>query len=551
MNALERVMATIKGEPVDRPPVMAVLAAYGGTLTGVPLPILYQDADAYIAGQMAVFEGLGFDAVIGSFDYSAIAEAFGGTPVFFTHQAPNMKRPAARTLEDALALPLPDPQRTGRLPLALDCVRGLAGRLNSEAPVIGVLPGPAALPVLLLGMETWMEGILFSRENADALLERTGIFWVQWARALLEAGATFVVATEGMAPREVTTRDLFESLLPHIRSCFEQVEGPIVFHHTGGSIGHVLDLLRDLPQLAGVTIGSKDCIEGAREALGPGLPILGNLDNLTLASGNASEVRALTESLLDLAAAKGPMLICNSGADIPTSTPRENLEAMRNAAWARTTPQPTPGSEATPKQLPKTPPKKPRCLACGVLRAELDELTSRGELPAEVHFFNSRLHMHPLDLDRAVDGATCNADQETLLIYGDCCPSMLQFQERQGISRLPVLNCCQMLLGAARYRELMREGAFLLLPEWAPRWRDILREELGFSSPEARDFMQDQVNKLVYVDTGLQPIPKEELDACAASLGLPWEVEPTGLDHLRNLLTEALSKMKAPRQDKM
>jgi hypothetical protein len=36
MNSYERVMNALSGEPVDRPPVLAVLGASGGTLTGSP-----------------------------------------------------------------------------------------------------------------------------------------------------------------------------------------------------------------------------------------------------------------------------------------------------------------------------------------------------------------------------------------------------------------------------------------------------------------------------------------------------------------------------------
>ncbi len=120
MNAYERVMNTLQGRPADRTPVFAVLGAYGGRLTRTGLRELYRDADAYVAGQEAVQQAFGFDMALAPFDFSAVAEAFGGEAAFFDDQPPNMKRPAAQDAAETLALPLPDPLRTGRLPFVLE-----------------------------------------------------------------------------------------------------------------------------------------------------------------------------------------------------------------------------------------------------------------------------------------------------------------------------------------------------------------------------------------------------------------------------------------------
>ena len=204
MNSMERVMNALQGQPVDRPPVLAVLGAYGGRLTGVPLPELYTCADKYAAGQRAVVDTFGIDMALAPFDYSVIAEAFGGDIRFFDDQPPNMKRPAAASVEQALNLPLPDPHTTGRLPMVLDATHRLAQHFRQTLPVFAALPGPAALPVLMLGMEDWLDTALFHPDAARKLLRHSARFWVQWAQALLDAGATALVITEGMAAATIS-----------------------------------------------------------------------------------------------------------------------------------------------------------------------------------------------------------------------------------------------------------------------------------------------------------------------------------------------------------
>jgi uroporphyrinogen decarboxylase len=333
MNAFERVMNTLKGLPVDRVPVFAVLGAYGGKLIEADLRTLYRDADAYVAGQRAARETFGFDMMVTAFDYGAIAEAFGGEVAWFTDQAPNMSQPGVRNAAAALALPIPDPQHTARLPVILLAVRQLAATYREEVPIFSTVPGPAVLPTMVLGLEGWMETLLFDEASARQILEWSGRFFASWANALLAAGATAIVVTESFASKEMFGRDQFaERFLPHVRAMFAEVRGPIVFHHGGGRIGHMLDLLPGLPNLVGVVVGSKDDLGAARYSLGKELALIGNVDNLSLPTSGKEDIRAQCLACLQTAAPAGKYILSHSAADVPLATPPENLRAMIQAS---------------------------------------------------------------------------------------------------------------------------------------------------------------------------------------------------------------------------
>ncbi len=335
MNAYQRVMSTLGGLPVDRLPVFAVLGAYGGKLTRTDLRTMFSDASAYVAGQKAIQEEFGFDLVMTPFAYCFIAEAFGGEVAWSADQVPNVKRPAVRKAADALALPLPDLEEAGRLPVILEATRQLAAMYKEQVPIIGVLPGPCILPSLIVGMEQWMETVLFNEGLAQELLDHTAPFFVAWANALLAAGADCLVITEGMASAEITPRSLFaERFLPHLAATFTQVHGPKVLHHTGGRINSSLDLFPGLDGLVGVAVSSKDDLAEARRLLGPGLTLIGNLDNLTLPAISAAEVYEISLERLRTAAPSGHYILANSGADIPLATPPGNLRAMLAAGAA-------------------------------------------------------------------------------------------------------------------------------------------------------------------------------------------------------------------------
>lgn len=340
MNAYRRVMSTISGAPVDRAPVFAVLGAYGANLTGCGLRTLYSDAGAYHEAQRALQKAYGFDLVLAPFDFSAIAEAFGGETAWSERQPPNVKRHAAADAAQALALPLPDPGKSGRLPAVLEATRRLAGDYKEKVPVVSVLPGPGSMPALIMGLEQWMETLLFDPQTAQALLARSGDFLVEFANALLAAGADCLVFTEGMAAAEVAPRALFEdSILPHLQAIFPRINGPKVISSTGGRINPVLDLLPPLSGVVAVITGSRDDLVESRRLIGPELTLIGNLDNLCFAQASAAEIGKMSRACLDCAAPGGPFILANAGGDIPLATPADNLLAMRAAVESRPAPR--------------------------------------------------------------------------------------------------------------------------------------------------------------------------------------------------------------------
>lgn len=184
-------------------------------------------------------------------------------------------------------------------------------------------------------------------------------------------------------------------------------------------------------------------------------------------------------------------------------------------------------------------------ISCSVLRGEIEELRRSGRLAGPVEFVESMLHMHPERLSRVLEASLSAAQgrgQRVTLVYGDCCPEMTELAARPEVARPPCQNCCDLLLGKEEFRQLCRQGAFLLIPEWTRRWRRIFVDELGLNAENAKDLMREMHTKLIYLDTGVVPVPREELRACAEYCGLPYEVRPTALDILCANLRQALGK---------
>jgi hypothetical protein len=181
-------------------------------------------------------------------------------------------------------------------------------------------------------------------------------------------------------------------------------------------------------------------------------------------------------------------------------------------------------------------------LCCGVIRAEMEELHRRGLIDGELLFLNSMLHMDPPQLETRLTEALCQRQGNSgclVLVYGDCAAHMLDIASRFRVGRVNVINCAQLLVGRERYRQLMREEAFLVLPEWARRWEHIIKNELGLNRSVAHDLMGENRGVLVYLDTGLIPVPEQQLHQFAEYTGLPWRVEEVTLDTMLQTLLDA------------
>lgn len=180
------------------------------------------------------------------------------------------------------------------------------------------------------------------------------------------------------------------------------------------------------------------------------------------------------------------------------------------------------------------------CIACGVLRNELNALVEDGSLLEQPRYVASRMHMDPEGLDLLIQKSIGDSNEPVSLIYGDCCPSMLDVCEEKGVNRPNCTNCCELILGRERYFNFLKEGAFFLLPEWAQIWRDIFEQDLGLTPEVASELMDDRcVDKVIYLDTGLVPVPHKELEECGNFLGLEVEILPVGLEPLRESLIQA------------
>jgi len=329
MTSMERVLAALEGRAQGRPPFTLTLSLYGARLIDCPLTAYYRRPELYVAGQEAVLALCAPDILFSPFALTLEAEAFGSELTFLPTNPPNIKKPAVRTADAFIDLPPPDIDNHPSLLFLRESISLLATKCGGATPICAILTAPVDLPAIIMGIDMWIETLLFLPDKAAAILEKTHRHFVALANALLTDGANFIgLTTVCSNPRILFPQLITTVILPALDRAFRQVNGPVVFHHGGNPMLANLEDYLPLANVAAFAVDHRDSLAEARKILGPNRLLLGNLHGLTLPRLSAEQVLARVDHILDDRKNDPCFIFSTTAADVPIDTPPDLLQAI-------------------------------------------------------------------------------------------------------------------------------------------------------------------------------------------------------------------------------
>jgi len=329
MNSMERVLATISGEPSDRPPFTLTLSLYGAKLTACPLRAYYSDPELYFKGQNAVVEQCRPDIIFTPFALALEAQAFGSEIVYFPNAPPNVRRPCIRSAAEIAKINVPDVNSQPGLLYLRQAARLLAARYKGTIPICGVMTAHTDLPAIIMGIDAWLETLMFDRRRASVMLSFTARYFLAMANGLFADGIDFLALPMIFCnPRIILKKTVEEIIMPALTEIFQQLKGPVVFHHGGNPIGEYLQFYKDLPNVAGFVIDSRDSFSGARKALGDDVLLMGNLDGPSLSKISPQTAVKKVKKIIDERRNDRHFILASTSADVPYDTPIETIAGI-------------------------------------------------------------------------------------------------------------------------------------------------------------------------------------------------------------------------------
>jgi len=321
MNGRQRVLAALRRQPVDRPPVCNPTSVATVPLmdrVGAPFPQAHRDPHTMAALAATSYTVLGFDSVMPVFSIVQESSAL-GCPIQWEEKG---NWPTVRMQE-------PIWRRPADTRCVLEAIRLLRQQLGDEVAIIGKTMGPWSLAYHCFGIETFLMMSLEDPESTRACLEGLKEATVLFGLAQLEAGADALTLPDH-ATGDLVSAEYYARYLRDLHAEFaRRLPAPVILH----ICGRTLDRMEHIAEtgVAAFHFDSKNPAGEARRAVRDRVALVGNVNNPhTLFAAGPAQVRQEVFRALD----EGVALIGPECA-IPLQTATENLVEIPRAvaAW--------------------------------------------------------------------------------------------------------------------------------------------------------------------------------------------------------------------------
>lgn len=327
MNSRERILAHLKGQPVDRLPLMPITMQFAADQIGVPYRQYATDYRTLVEAQLHTAGKFDFDFVSAISDPAREAADCGAEIAMFDNSPPALREDHALLAEPAALarLKIPDPHGGGRMTdrlRALELFKEKAG----DKLIEGWVEGPMAEGADLRGINTIMLDFFdepsFVRDLFEFVLEME----LRFARAQLQSGAD-IIGVGDAAASLIGPAIYDEFVWPYQKKLVDGIHaaGGLVRLHICGNTSKIVEGMGRL----GCDIVDLDypvSMSAARSQMGPHQVLLGNLEPVGAIRNGAPE--GIAALVADCHRAAGPRYIVGAGCEIPRDTPEANLRAL-------------------------------------------------------------------------------------------------------------------------------------------------------------------------------------------------------------------------------
>jgi [methyl-Co(III) methanol-specific corrinoid protein]:coenzyme M methyltransferase len=239
---------------------------------------------------------------------------------------PKISREIFPSTKDAGTFPKNAVAKSKRGGAVLEAI-GILAKKNAGIPVIGSVSGPVSTAASLVDPMNFFRELYRDKENAHRLLSGVTDQIIDWARLMIENGATLISLADPTATGEILGPRLFEEYaLLYINRIIEAVHetGKNIIVHICGDVKtvkkHLFNLRSDALSVdAMVNLGS---IKEENNAI----TTMGNLSTYLLESGNPEKIRGAARALLE----KNIDIIAPA-CGLSTSSPLANIQAFTAA----------------------------------------------------------------------------------------------------------------------------------------------------------------------------------------------------------------------------
>ena len=327
----QRVLKALRGEPVDRIPVISVCQYATYELmqkTNAFWPEAHENGEKMAALSGGGASVLNLDAVRVPYCQTVEAEAYGAEiKSGGANNFPSVAKPPYQ-IGETPAIP-DDFLNRGRIPEVLKSVRLLKEQFGEERAIIGGVVGPFSVATSLVGIPQMLKASFRKPESVIPYIEAAIETGEQLANAYLEAGADIIAIEDMMASLDMISPKIYRSLvLPYEKELISRIKAPVILHICGKLDNVMLDVASTGADA--VSVESAVNIPAAKEVYqnaGISTVIIGAVHPMqVLLEGTPQDVKSAVQ-----ASEKDGVGLISPGCAVPPNAPLENLIALKKA----------------------------------------------------------------------------------------------------------------------------------------------------------------------------------------------------------------------------
>jgi uroporphyrinogen decarboxylase len=337
VNGYQRIGAALKGEPVDKTPVILHNFMMAAREAGLTMRAFRSDPRQIARAFAESVERYGQDGIMVDIDTATLAAAL-GVPVAYPEDEPAVCRGALlSSLAEVDGLPAPDVAKHEGVQVWLEAVRLLKQEFDGEIFIRGNCDqAPFSLASHMRGAEGWMLDLMEPDKEAAAfrLLDYCYEAGTQFLRLMASTGCDMLSNGDSSAGASLISPRMHRTFAHSYETRLAAFSHLLGLPYAQHVCGNARPILADLVATGAdaIELDYKTDSQSVHEALRDRATLIGNIDPTgVMAQGTPQLVESKCRQLMTIFS-DTPRLILNAGCALPSTTPPENLHAMIRTA---------------------------------------------------------------------------------------------------------------------------------------------------------------------------------------------------------------------------
>ncbi|MDO9510807.1 MAG: uroporphyrinogen decarboxylase family protein [Bacteroidales bacterium] len=327
----ERLTALVNGKIIDRVPVFCNLIDQGAKELGISIKEYFSNGEYVAEAQLKMREKYGYDSLWSLFYAGKEAEILGCNNIIFSEKGPpNVGHMVIKNYDDIHKFQVPDDLTTHpAMAEQLKCLEILKREAGGKYPICAYLTSSMTLPAMLMGMEKWMELLLFGpTEVRDELLEKCSDYFGKHHAAYKNAGADIFVYANAFGSTDFVSMKQFDELsLPWMQKDLgKQGTDGVVYYCGSARMNSVIDTVIKELGVKTFYLSPMDDIAEAKRIIAGRAIAAGVINDIELIRWTKQEIKDEVKRMFDEGMPGGKFFF--GTLVMPYEIPEENIKYM-------------------------------------------------------------------------------------------------------------------------------------------------------------------------------------------------------------------------------